>query len=173
MHDGYLFTLGICASASDSGPAPAILDAMLAALPPVKRAAYLGEVLLSEGSPSLEDPLTGALLADVADAELLLIVAPLPGGRLPPRLAALARALCATPLPQAQRFAALVTVGAPAPGATAALLAGLEVAGARLAGELHASPDAPAAEIAPQTVDLARAAYNLARATRPAALPKL
>jgi len=166
MHDGYLFTLGICGSASDSGAAPAILDAMLAALPPVKRAAYLGEVLISEGAPSLDDPLAGPLLADVADAELLLVVTPTPGDRPPPRLQALARALAVAPLPPAERLLVVVTLGAADP---AALAAGF--AGAALAGALQLPADAAADAAIPRAAELARAAYARARALRPHALP--
>lgn len=90
MHDGYLFTIGICGSASASNPAPALLDAMLAALPPVKRAALLGEVLPLAADGTLSDPLLDAVVQDIADAELLLFVTPLPpNGQLPARLEAL------------------------------------------------------------------------------------
>ncbi|NTU84737.1 MAG: hypothetical protein HGA45_36135, partial [Chloroflexales bacterium] len=68
MHDGYIFTLGICGSASMSGPAQGCLDLMLATLSPVKRAAYLGEIRVSEGAPSLDDPLRGPVAGAIADA---------------------------------------------------------------------------------------------------------
>jgi hypothetical protein len=168
MHDGYLFTLGVCGSAG--GPAAAILDAMLAALPPVKRAAYLGEVLVSAGPPSLDDPLTAPLLADVADAELLLLVAPLPDGRLPARLEALARALTHAPPPAARRLAVLITLGDAAPGP--ALAAGLAAAGADLAGALQLPADANLELAIPQASALARDAYARARTFRPEALPQ-
>jgi hypothetical protein len=170
MHDGYLFTLGICGSANSSGPAPACLDAMLAALPPVKRAAYLGEVLLSEGEPSFDDPLLAPLLADIADAELLLLVTPLPGGALPPRLTALAHALaeqlpCAVP-----RFVALVLLGTVQESALAPLRGALAAASATGIGELHLNPDTPPDELHTQAVALAREGYARARALHPEAL---
>ncbi len=81
MHDGYIFTLGICGTAAASSPAPALLGAMLVALPPVKRAAYLGDVLRLNGSRDLPHPthdkLLDEVLADLHDAELLLIVSPI------------------------------------------------------------------------------------------------
>jgi hypothetical protein len=131
MHDGYIFTLGIAGSAG--GPTAHCLDVMLAALPPVKRAAYLGDVLTSPGLPSLDDPLTAPILADVADAEVLLIVTPFLGGRLPPRLAALMRT---TPPADRRRFAALVTLGA---GDAAPLRMWLNTANARICAELPLS----------------------------------
>lgn len=171
MHDGYIFTLGICGGASASGPAPACLDLMLGALPPVKRAAYLGEVLLSEGAPSFADPLLAPLLADIADAEVLLLSVPLPGGALPPRLAALARALEAAPPSPRRRFAALVAF---ADGPTAALWPlrhALETLDCQLLAELYAPADAAVASLADEAAALAREAYARARALNPAALP--
>jgi hypothetical protein len=170
MHDGYLFTLGVCGSASDSGPAPACLDGMLAALPPVKRAAYLGEILLSQGPASLDDPLTAPLLADIADAELLLIVTPLPGGALPARLRALARAIAAAP-PSGARLAAIVAIGDGGDAALRGLRQALSSAGATVVGELQAPGTAEAAELVPAAAGLARAAYALARERSPGALP--
>ena len=164
MHDGYIFTLGVCGSASASGPAPACLDAMLAALPPVKRAAYLGEVLTSDGAPSLADPLTAPLLADLADAELLLLVTPLPGGVLPNRLRALASGLFATPPPARPRLAVLVAFG-DAPAALQPLRHALGLAGVELREELVA----PVVSIE-DAVSLARRAYAQARLLQPHAL---
>lgn len=171
MHDGYIFTLGVCGSASTSGPAPACLDLMLAAIPPVKRAAYLGEVLLSEGAPSLADPLLDPIRADIADAEVLLLSTPLPGGALPARLAALARALEAAPPPGRRRFAALVafTDGPTAP--LWPLRHALETAGCELLAELYAPAAAEIAEIAEEAAELARTTYARARVMRPEALP--
>jgi hypothetical protein len=170
MHDGYIFTLGVCGSASDSGPAPACLDAMLAALPPVKRAAYLGEVLMSESQPSLADPLTAPLLLDIADAEVLLVATPLPGGALPARLRALADALAAAPPPERRRFAAIVVF---ADGSTAPLWPlrhALEGAGVEVVGELYAPADAAPADAVAEAAALARAAYLRARYLHPEAL---
>lgn len=170
MHDGYIFTLGVCGSASDSGPAPACLDAMLAALPPVKRAAYLGEVLVSEGQPSFADPLTAPLLADVADAEVLLVATPLPGGALPARLRALAAAMEARPDQGRRRFAALVVF---ADGSTEGLWPlrhALEAAGAEIVGELYASAGEPPADVLAEAAELAGSTYRRARFLHPGAL---
>ncbi|PMP80736.1 MAG: hypothetical protein C0184_09045, partial [Chloroflexus aggregans] len=71
MHDGYLFTLGICGSAAEDDPAPEVLSALLGAIPPVKRAAFLG-VLPSE-QPDL---LVAEIVADMRDAELIVMVTP-------------------------------------------------------------------------------------------------
>lgn len=172
MHDGYLFTLGICGSASDSGPAPAILDAMLAALPPVKRAAYLGEVLISEGQPSFDDPLTAAIAADIADAELLLVVVPLLGGALPGRIHTLAQLKPAPPV-QGGRFAVLVSLGASGPETLRSLHEMLARAGAQLAGELLLPLDTDPTSAAHEASTLARQAYSLARAQHPEALPQV
>lgn len=113
MHDGYLFTLGICGTAASNSPAPALLDAMLAALPPVKRAALLGEVLPMAADGTLHDTLIEPIAADIADAELLIVVTPvLPGGVLPLRLEALLRRMEARypPPALAGKFLALVGV---------------------------------------------------------------
>lgn len=85
MHDGHLFTIGICGAAA-GGPAVALLNSLLTALPPVKRAALLGEVGALDAQGRLNDPLAEPLLADIADAELIIIVTPLIFGSLPPRL---------------------------------------------------------------------------------------
>ncbi len=81
MHDGYIFTLGICGTASASSVAPALLGMMMTVLPPVKRAAYLGDVLRLNGSKDLPHPtrdhLLDEVLADMYDAELLLLVSPI------------------------------------------------------------------------------------------------
>jgi hypothetical protein len=170
MHDGYIFTIGICGSASDSGPAPACLDAMLAALPPVKRAAYLGEVLLSEGEPTLDDPLTAPLLGDIADAEVVLVATPLPGGALPARLQTLAAALEAGGHDGRRRFAALVvfTDGPVAP--LWPLRHALEAAEVEVVGEIYGAADDTGADTLAEAVALARAAYSRARHLHPDAL---
>jgi hypothetical protein len=77
MHDGYLFTLGICGAVSDITPAPAILNSMLAAIPPVKRAALTGAVVSLDASGNMHDPLLAQVVADMLDAELLFFVSPL------------------------------------------------------------------------------------------------
>lgn len=76
MHDGYLFTLGISGTPLGNRPAARLLLQMMAALPPVKRVAALGD------GGSLHEP----VLADLRDAELLLLATPAP---LPPRVHAL------------------------------------------------------------------------------------
>jgi hypothetical protein len=174
MHDGYIFTIGICGSASDSGLAPACLDVMLAALPPVKRAALLGEVLLFEGLPDLGDPLSDPICADIADAELLLVVTPLSGGVAPARLRALARAVVAAPPPARPRFAALVALGPQGDAALAPLRRLCAAAGATIVGELWLSAEEEdiGDTVRRQLGDLARAAYAQARGLAPEALPR-
>lgn len=86
MHDGYVYTLGICGSAAANSPAPALLDALLAALPPVKRAALLGEVVPLDANGRLSDPLVPLVVNDMRDAELILIVTPVSASSLPLRL---------------------------------------------------------------------------------------
>lgn len=170
MHDGYLFTLGICGSASDGGPARMCLDAMLAALPPVKRAAYLGEVLISSDAPSLDDPLTAPLLADIADAEVLLLVTPLPGGNLPPRLRMLADALAAASLPTRRRFVALVAVGDGPTDGLWPLRYALESAAIEIIGELYVGDETDPEELVADAVALARIAFSRAHFAHPDAL---
>lgn len=171
MHDGYIFTLGVCGSASTSGPAPACLDLMLAALPPVKRAAYLGEVLISDGAPSLDDPLLAPVAADLADAEVLLVCTPLPGGALPARLAALARRLEQAPPAGRRRFAAIVAFTDGSTEPLWPLRHALEAAGCDLLAELYAPAEADLATLAEDAAELARTTYARARAANPGALP--
>jgi hypothetical protein len=163
MHDGYIFTIGIAGSAG--GAAAACLDLMLAALPPVKRAAYLGAVFTHDGLPSLSDPLTAPIWADIADAEVLLIATPLPGGRLPARLHALTLQHVFVPRP---RFAALVTFGA---GDAYALEQWLHAIPVTLCGQLHL-PEQESLSTAHISAirELARSAYYNARELLPHAL---
>ncbi len=171
MHDGYIFTIGICGGAS--GLAPACLDVMLAALPPVKRAALLGEVLLSTGIPSLDDPLIEPIRADIADAELLLLVTPLVGGGVPARLRALAHRVRFAPPPPRARFVVIVVVGQRDDEAILSLRRLRTAVGAAAAGELWLEDrDALGAEQRRQLEDLARAAYDRARRFEPGALPR-
>ena len=171
MHDGYIFTIGICGSAS--GQAPACLDAMLAALPPVKRAALLGEVLLFVGPPCFDDPLADLIRTDIADAEVLLIVTPLIGGGIPARLHALARAVDAAPPPTRLRFAALVALGPQRDVALSPLRRLCAAAGATVVGEFWLSAEGGLNDAARQHLaDLARAAYAQARNLAPEALPQ-
>jgi|YNPBryunderm2012_1023409.scaffolds.fasta_scaffold21882_2 NAD(P)H-dependent FMN reductase len=170
MHDGYLFTLGICGSANDSGPARRCLDAMLAALPPVKRAAYLGEVLISADAPSFDDPLLAPLLTDIADAEVLLVVTPLPGGNLPPRLRGLFEALAATPPPARRRFVALVAVGDGSTDGLWPVRQALEALDAENIGELYAGAGTDVEDLLAEAVQLARSAFSRAHFAHPHAL---
>jgi len=170
MHDGYLFTLGICGSANDGGPARRCLDAMLAALPPVKRAAYLGEVLISADAPSFDDPLLAPLLTDIADAEVLLVVTPVPGGGLPPRLRALFEALAATPLPARRRFVALVAVGDGSTDGLWPVRHALEAVDAENIGELYAGAGTDVEDLLAEAVQLARSAFSRAHFAHPHAL---
>jgi NAD(P)H-dependent FMN reductase len=173
MHDGYIFTIGICGSASDSGLAPACLDAMLATLPPVKRAALLGEVLIFDGLPNLDDPLTSLIRADIADAELLLIVTPLIGGGLPARLRALANAVAAAPPPARQRFAVVVAVGLRDEAALLPLRRLCAAAGAKVISELWVKDDDMLSDGQRKQLEyLARAAYEMAHGLAPEALPQ-
>ncbi len=172
MHDGYIFSLGICGSAAASGPAPHCLNTMLAALPPVKRAAYLGEVLVSVAQPSITyDPLLGPVCAELVDAEVLLLATPLPGDLLPPRLHALAQALEAAPPPTGRRFAILVVFADGPLEGLWPLRHALETAGIEILGELYAPNSDLSANISDEAVELACYAYARARATRPEALP--
>ncbi len=171
MHDGYIFTIGICGSAG--GLAQICLDTMLAALPPVKRAALLGAVLLSEGLPSLEDSMAEPIRADIADAELLLIVTPLVGGGLPDRLRALADRVISAPPPQRARFVVIVAVGRRDDAALVPLLRLRDAVGAAAAGEIWLEDgEALGAEQRRALVDLARSAYARARGLAPEALPR-
>ena len=87
MHDGYLFTLGVCGTASAASVAPALLDAMMGALPPVKRVALLGDVrALSDDGELPPDEMLDEVAGDLADAEALLVVTPILHRGLPPRL---------------------------------------------------------------------------------------
>lgn len=167
MHDGYLFTLGICGSSG--GAAVAVLDAMLAALPPVKRAAYLGEIIVSEELPGFADPLAAPIGADIADAELLLLVTPLVGGALPPRLRDLDW-LDPAPPAQGDRFVALVILGDGPETALASLYASVERVGARLAGTIRLPAKPDLAQAMDAAAELARAAYAMARAQHPGSL---
>ncbi|RRR76156.1 MAG: hypothetical protein EI684_03495 [Candidatus Viridilinea halotolerans] len=171
MHDGYLYTLGICGSTAGNGPAPQCLDLMLAALPPVKRAAYLGEVLLDHASPGFRDPLLAPLYVELADAELLLIVTPLPGGQLPPRLQALAHVLCKTPLVSAPRYAIFIGFADHPPHALDALRLALTLNNTTLLHERFAPTAANPVAIATEAIIWAQHAYACARRHHPEALP--
>lgn len=171
MHDGYIYTLGICGSAAGGGPAPACLDLMLAALPPVKRAAYLGEVLLSAEAPSLDDPLIAPVRDEIADAELLLLVTPLPGGALPASLSALAAMIEQGPPPVARRYVVMVAFADGSLTGLWPLRHALDSARIEILSELYAPSGDLDAAIAEEAVAMARVAYARARALHPEALP--
>ncbi len=171
MHDGYIYTLGICGSASGSGLAPACLDLMLAALPPVKRAAYLGEVLVDDGTASPIDPLIEPVRADIDAAELLIIVTPLHGGRLPTRLTTLIRAIEQEPPSVARRFALLVVFADTSLVGLWPLRHAFEHAAIELLNEIYVPTDGDLHPIADELITLARQAYGRARAMHPEALP--
>lgn len=186
MHDGYLYTLGICGTVAASTPAPALLNTMLAALPPVKRAALLGEVLPLDTNGDLHDPLVDAIVADMHDAEVVLLVSPLyyRDGQvaLPARLTALLdRAMPLVAAGQLRdKVAALVGV-IPAPpenvGCREVLAplhhfcarAGITVAGVAVIDEQTDSIPRP--ETLQTVRELARCAYAQARRRCPAVLP--
>jgi hypothetical protein len=117
MHDGYIFTLAICGTANASTPAIAAVNTMLAALPPVKRAALLGEVLPLDSSDSPHDTLIDEVMTDMQDAEVLLLVSPLyrvaarEDVALPARLAALLERATQPPLLERLRGRWAVLVG--------------------------------------------------------------
>lgn len=168
MHDGYLFTLGICGTASGNSPAPELLGAMLRAIPPVKRAALLGEVLLLDDPAHFADPMINMVLADVADAELLLIVSPTPGGRLPLRLANLLEQAAPMALRGTHALIVLISEEDAAPhGAERAISGLLAHSGLHLSELIIARADEPL-----HTFEAAaQRAYRLARELAPDALP--
>ncbi|PDW01944.1 hypothetical protein [Candidatus Viridilinea mediisalina] len=171
MHDGYLYTLGICGSAAGSGPAPECLSMMLAALPPVKRAAFLGEVLLNQAGPSLADPLRDPLYHELADAEVLLLVTPLLGGALPARLSALATLLIQKPLPKAPAYAVLVSFNDQPRVGLALLQRALTTNGIELLHELSVPNEADLVAFGLTAIAAAQQAYGRARLLYPEALP--
>ncbi|MCU0492003.1 MAG: hypothetical protein MUD01_10465 [Chloroflexaceae bacterium] len=165
MHDGYLFTLGLCGTASASSPAPALLNAMLAALPPVKRAALLGEVLPFDSQGQLLDAMLPAILGDIRDAELLLVVTPLlPGGRLPARLEALLHRASQLLVALPPKYAVLVAVDDAEPALNAADLATGRAQLAQLCQPLQAAPPLLASGSSPELLQATREAYEQASA---------
>lgn len=172
MHDGYLFTLGICGTASGSSPAPDMLGAMLRAIPPVKRAALLGEVLLLDDPAIFADPLRDVLLADLGDAELLLIVSPLRLGRLPGRLTQLLK--FAAEMPLGGKHALVVLLGTAEDRLRTAeqvISRLIEPSGIQIIETLTASDEliSPTEQAAIEAATLR--AYHIARALRPNLLP--
>ncbi|WP_129671886.1 hypothetical protein [Candidatus Chloroploca sp. Khr17] len=170
MHDGYIFTLGICGSTMASGPAPASLDLMLAALAPVKRAAYFGEVLISTDLPSLDDPLTTPVVNDIADADVLLITTPLPGGKLPARLHSLVRLIEHAAPVQRRRFAVIIAFTDGTTEGLWPLRHALDAAAIEVLSELYAPAEADLDELAPELISLAHMVYGRAHALHPEAL---
>lgn len=159
MHDGYLFTLGICGSAEEDDPGPVMLNSLLAALPPVKRAAFLGTI------PSDQpDQLIAEIITDMRDAELIVIVTPATTPQLPDRLNNLLRAAYAAGV--GGRFAALIAVGPYAAAVLPALQTAAATCGLRIASTCAANTDDE-----PPLADV-QAAYATARAVlAPHALP--
>lgn len=168
MHDGYLFTLGICGSAAAGHPALQLLDAMLAALPPVKRALYFGEVQPAGVDGGWHEPLLDPLRTDLADAEILLLVTPAPPGGLPARLRAALDRLPAGSAAGPHQIV-VITIGpaaAPALSRLQALFAGPEL---HFQGLALAADDG--VDAIPQAQALSRDAYRRARIALPDALP--
>ncbi len=169
MHDGYLFTLGICGSAGAGHPALQLLDAMLAALPPVKRALYLGEVQPAGADGSWHEPLRDPLRADLADAEILLLVTPTLAGKLPTRLYTLFNQLPAANPTWPLEIVA-IAIGPAADQALARLQGFFAAPDIHFQGLALNADEVDAAM--PQALALARAAYRRARAALPEALPR-
>jgi NAD(P)H-dependent FMN reductase len=160
MHDGYLFTLGICGTASDASIAPAVLGAALRAIPAVKRAALLGDV---RRDGERRDALVAAVAADAADAELLIIVTPPVAGGLPLRLAAALHTVSGHGgvLPAAGALLILVAdEGEPAPMALAQLREWCAAIGASEVGMLALPGDMPADQQLDQAAQAAKIAYE-------------
>ncbi len=161
MHDGYLFTLGICGSAGDDDPATELLNDLLAALPPVKRAAFLASSPTDQAAE-----LVAAVVADMRDAELMVIVTPANAPHLPPCLEQILAAARAVDV--RGRYAALYAIGPYADAASRALRAAVADCGLVIAAAHHASADQPPS---PSTV---YPVYLAARAAlAPNALPPL
>lgn len=107
MHDGYLFTLGICGTASSASIAPGLLTAMMRLIRPVKRVAHLGDICPLQADGSLaNDSFLEEVVDDIPDAEALLIVTPVLHRGLPPRLQALLT--CASERLAASAFAEMI-----------------------------------------------------------------
>jgi hypothetical protein len=87
VHDGYLFTLGVSGTPQGDRPATQLLLAMMAALPPVKR------------------------VADLRDAELLLLATPAVADGVPHRVAQLLDALATNGTALRGKVAGLIAVG--------------------------------------------------------------
>lgn len=173
MHDGYLFTLGICGTASGASPAPQLLDALLSVLPPVKRAALLGEVRLLATTGQPEDPLLAPILADCRDAELLLLVTPPVGTQLPPRLANVLNQAIAGGSSWQGKTALLVVVGAAEPALLALDETCRRLGATVVTAQLIAEAEAGDPQVIEQLQAATRAAYATARQTIPHALPHL
>ncbi len=180
MHDGYLFTLGICGSTAADHPALFVLNTMLTALPPVKRAAYLGPVLPLDQHGQLHDTLLEPIVCDIHDAEVLLIVTPVSAAALPVRLTALLNHV--VPLADngmlRDKVVVLVVITPDTVPAEMTPLqrlqhfcvaAGMQIAGQRsFTASMATQPSAIAAVMA-----LAHQAYTEARQRVPAALPQM
>jgi hypothetical protein len=127
MHDGYLFTLGICGATSDASRAPGLLNEMLAAIPPVKRAALLSDVRRLDDPSNIDgDGLLDEASTDFADAELLLLVTPAVAGDVAPRMAALLAMAAHEVLPNLPKHAVLLATDEEGDESAALALARLE-----------------------------------------------
>lgn len=194
MHDGYIFTLGVCGTTTTSSPAPALLNSMLAALPPVKRAALLSTVRIQRDDPPSavpDDPLLDAVVADMHDAELLLFVTPIIHGSASTALPTCLHMLLerAQPLAAAGvlhgRVAALVGVEAAEQVEQAGALDRIiykqtifaplhrfcVAAGIQVAGTILLAAESDAAVGTPPAQALAQRAYAQVRQRLPHALP--
>lgn len=156
MHDGYLFTLGVCGTASDASRAPALLNAMLGAIPPVKRAALLGDVRRLDDPANIDgDGLLDEAASDFADAELLILATPSVAGDVAPRMAALLAMAAHEVSQNGPKHALLLTTDEEgdetAPLALARLVAWCEQCGVTVAAQIAlpiATPDEEALQTA-------------------------
>ena len=170
MHDDYLFTLGVCGTASDASRAPALLNAMLGAIPPVKRAALLGDVRrLDDPSNIGGDGLLDEVAADFADAELLIIATPAVAGDVPPRLADLLAMAAHEVRPTLPKHALLLATDEEGDEsgalALARLVAWCEQCGVSVAAQVALPLATADAEALEQARTFAKAAYEAASQT--------
>ena len=175
MHDGYLFILGLCGTASGTSLAPTLLSAMLKTVPPVKRAALLGEVTLLDDWRSTDDHLLLAAIDDMADAELLLLVTPARTHGLPLRFQQLLRQSSQTLGKRlAGRYAVLAVIAEGGDPAAALTELGeyAEHVGLVVAERLCIGADLSEAEALALGNAAALRAYRAARTLAPHALPQ-
>lgn len=90
MHNGSLFTLGICGTTAGNSIALKLLDTLLSGIPgESKRAAFLGEVTPLDEQGAFSHPLIAPVIAAMEHAELLLMVTPIAHQTIPAHLATL------------------------------------------------------------------------------------